>query len=324
MNGATPRRHSRRAFLALAGSAAAGGLLAACGVTGEDEPSAAGPAPSSIGLSAPPPAASAAATATPRPAPPAGREQRALLPGTPWEAPVYLAHSGIEGPRVLVLGGVHGNEPGGWLAAERIASWEVDRGSLIVVPRANRLATEVLERTLPELGDLNRLYPGGPAGPLPMERMAAAIIDLANEFQADLLLDLHESWAFYAERTMRGTAFIGQTITAASGPLADTLAFDLAAAVNAGITIERDRLIARNRNFRSADDANLPVQENIPGAGSERRGSSSLSLGEFVPGMTPVLVEMGQQHQPEARRSELHQQVVHAALSLYGVQTTVS
>ena len=43
-------------------------------------------------------------------------------------------------------------------------------------------------------------------------------------------------------------------------------------------------------------------------------GSSSLSLGRHVPGLTPLLIEMGQQNQPEWRRAELHQLFVRSTL----------
>jgi predicted deacylase len=37
----------------------------------------------------------------------------------------------------MVLGGVHGNEPGGWFAAETVADWVPASGELLVLPRAN-------------------------------------------------------------------------------------------------------------------------------------------------------------------------------------------
>ncbi len=81
-----------------------------------------------------------------------------MLSGTPYETLLYLFGSGLPGPVVLILGGVHGNEPAGWLAAEQLVETvEVERGSVLIVPRANELATHALERTLPDLGDLNRL-----------------------------------------------------------------------------------------------------------------------------------------------------------------------
>ena len=107
---------------------------------------------------------------------------------------------------MLVLGGVHGNEPGSWLATEEIAEWQPLRGSLIVIPRANIVATRLGERTLPELGDLNRLYPGSDDAELPMSRMAAQIVEAAQRYGASLVLDLHESWGFYVERGSRTAA----------------------------------------------------------------------------------------------------------------------
>ena len=49
------------------------------------------------------------------------------------------------------------------------------------------------------------------------------------------------------------------------------------------------------------------------------RFGSSLSLGGYVQGLTPVLVEMGQQGQPEARRAELHRMLVRTALERLGM-----
>ena len=95
-----------------------------------------------------------------------------LLAGTPHETPLVIHHSGTHGPTAMVLGGVHGNEPGGWLAGDEVAKWEPAAGTLLVVPRANVTALNAFVRTFEEIGDLNRLYPGNPDSPLMMERMA--------------------------------------------------------------------------------------------------------------------------------------------------------
>ena len=200
---------SRRDFLRF-GALAAGGLALAC-LPGSDEdstpvPTASTPRPTATPTAerSPTPAPTAPPTPmpTPRPVPSAGRIERLLLEDTQWATPAVITHSGVEGPRVMILGGVHGNEPGGWLAAEAIADWDVERGSLVVVPRANMIATEIFERTTEELGDLNRLYPGSTAEEaLPMSHMAAQISALAREFEVERLLDLHESWAFFRERS---------------------------------------------------------------------------------------------------------------------------
>lgn len=237
-----------------------------------------------------------------------------MLPGTEWETPLIATHSGRAGPAVMFLGGVHGNEPGGWLAAEEVATWTPAAGSILVIPRANILATRAFVRTTDELGDLNRMYPGSPTG-RPMQRMAAAIIEVARESGVDLLIDMHESWGFFAERTQNGTAFLGQTIISSSGPESGTIVPALIAAVNPRIAVERDLLVTRDQfPLPHATASSTP-----PSNARLGRGSSSLSLGRHVPGLTPVLVEMGQQDQPESRRVELHLEVARAALELHGM-----
>ena len=325
-----PSLHSRRGFIRLAAASGVGGLLLACGGdVGSDEPepdAAATPAePARLTTAtpevrrAPAEPESPRAVATPTPPPPVGRAEIALLGRSEWETPLFVTHSGVAGPVVLVLGGVHGNEPGGWEAAEAIAGWTPSRGSLLVIPRANVVATQALERTLPELGDLNRLYPGSSADELPMSRMAASIVYTAKRYGVDLVLDLHESWGFYAERGENGgTAFIGQTITSGPGPEREPIARTIAGRFNAQVEVERDRLLSRDR---SSFPAGIAEDEPLgDGADAFRwrpgRGGSSLSLGRLVPGVTPVLIEMGQERQALARRAELHQLVTRTALQL--------
>ncbi len=235
-----------------------------------------------------------------------------MLPGTEWETPLVITHSGNAGPAVMFLGGVHGNEPGGWLAAGEVATWAPRAGSILVIPQANIVADRDFVRTTPELGDLNRLYPGSHDDVLPMARMAAAIIDVAREFGVELLIDMHESWGFFAERVQNGTAFLGQTVTASTGPEAETIVPALLTIANQRIGVERDLLVTRDQfPLPNASPSSTPPSNQRLG-----RGSSSLSLGRHVEGLTPVLVEMGQDGQPESRRVELHLEVARAALEL--------
>ncbi len=317
---------SRRDFLRF-GALAAGGLALAC-LPGSDEdstpvPTASTPRPTATPTAerSPTPAPTAPPTPmpTPRPVPSAGRIERLLLEDTQWATPAVITHSGVEGPRVMILGGVHGNEPGGWLAAEAIADWDVERGSLVVVPRANMIATEIFERTTEELGDLNRLYPGSTAEEaLPMSHMAAQISALAREFEVERLLDLHESWAFFRERSQDGTAFLGQTIT--TGGLIDDFpeGETIVDAINGQIASRREQFIfrgGRSSITRGIFDSGFSGFPSTTGF----RGGTSLSLGNYVPGLLPYLVEMGQQGQPVARRAQLHRLVARTALEEWGL-----
>jgi hypothetical protein len=247
--------------------------------------------------------------------PPAGSTTIELMAGTPHETVATITHSGARGPVLMVLGGVHGNEPGGWIAAEEVATWRPAAGSLVVVPRCNEVAIQRWERSGDDLGDLNRLYPGDPAGQLPMARMAAEIVALARETRAAALLDLHESWAFFSTRAQNGTAFLGQTITAGVGPLNPALSAAIVKRVNADIEAERDLLVLRDGTaFRRQHETTVTGEPVTSG-----RGRSSLALGGFLPGLTPVLVEMGQEDQPLERRVALHKAVVRAAMAHLGM-----
>lgn len=264
-------------------------------------------------------------TPAPTPAPvvlPPGIERRMLMEGTPYETPLYLIGTGEPGPVVLVLGGVHGDEPGGWLAAERVLNMEFARGSLLVVPRANRQAILVGQRTTEALGDLNRLYPGDPEG-LPMARMAFEITQLVREFRVDVVLDLHESWAFYEDRPenpANGRAFLGQTIIAYPNEVGPPLAQAIIDAVNGRILYPRERLFYRQFPSPSSLDAGIPPQTPItasPSTGGRLR--ASLRLGYDFPNVASLTVEMAQL-QPLERRIALHLAVVEEALRLLGMR----
>lgn len=316
----------RRRFIALAGSGIGAVALSACSLThAEERPDV--------------PAAAAAVTSTPTPRPtppvrPRGRVAMSLMKDTQWQADGVAIHSGQPGPRIMVLGGVHGNEPGGWLAAEAISGWDIQRGSVLVFPRVNWRSAAAFERTLPGYGDLNRAYPGDPNSSQPMVRMAAAVVEAGRAFQPDVLFDLHESWVFFGERgAAGGTAYLGQTVTigtGASDAAADWVA-DIVRTVNAQIT-SREEFYLRGSNRpqpglqsvpNNAQPGQQPQTPPSIGAGGTNGvnpgGTSSLSLGRWIEGCVPILIEMGQQNQEESRRSELHQMLVRNALTRVGM-----
>lgn len=224
------------------------------------------------------------------------------MAGTPYETPMWVYGSGQLGKIVFAMGGVHGNEPGGWQAAERLqASFRPSRGAFIVVPRANKVPIQYFERTLPELGDLNRLYPGDPNG-LPMAQMAAQIVEALREFHVDVVHDMHESWAFYKDRPQNGTAYLGQTVATAPVEPGLTLINEIVAAENNRIRSQQEEFFARPFPGPSEGPNARPGGPAPAGSG---QASSSLALNRYVPGVIPILVEMGQQQTLE-RRVALH------------------
>src|SRR4051794_8848897 len=80
-----------------------------------------------------------------------------------------------DGPCVVVLGGVHGDETQGVRAAMKVAdaAFRSDlAGRLLVVPVAHEAAFQAASRVNPaDGGNLARAFPGSPAG-TPTERLA--------------------------------------------------------------------------------------------------------------------------------------------------------
>jgi predicted deacylase len=114
--------------------------------------------------------------------------------------------SGVDGPRVAVTAGVHGDELEGLYVCHLLAAWldELQRtspgallGSVELYPAINTLGLDTLTRGLPVFDtDLNRAFPGSPGGPLP-ERLAAALMTELSG--AALVVDIHASNIYLRE-----------------------------------------------------------------------------------------------------------------------------
>ena len=99
---------------------------------------------------------------------------------------------GSDGPAALVIGGVHGDEPEGQVAALRLARETSPgdvTGQLIVVPCASPDASRAYTRLWPSGANFNRSFPGSPDGS-PDEQLA----DFLTRFlfpRADVVVDMH-------------------------------------------------------------------------------------------------------------------------------------
>ncbi len=105
--------------------------------------------------------------------------------------PIVSVASG-EGPTALVLGGVHGDEPEGQVAALNLARElqpEQVTGRVIVIPCLSPEASRAYSRLWPSGANLNRSFPGSPTGP-PDEQLAHY---LSTELfpLADVVVDIH-------------------------------------------------------------------------------------------------------------------------------------
>jgi hypothetical protein len=110
--------------------------------------------------------------------------------------------SGTEGPTALILGGVHGDEEAGYLAAEQMLDWEPDAGRLVILPKANPVAIANDSRTT-DYGDLNRAFSASSGPTTPLSEAIWGIVDQADP---DIVLSLHEARGIYDQSSSVGQA----------------------------------------------------------------------------------------------------------------------
>lgn len=153
-------------------------------------------------------------------------ESFTLLEGTDRETTGYVKTADEDGPTTVVVGGMHGNEVAGYEGASRVRELPIERGRLVTVPRANVLAIEDGTRTGPNDVDLNRQFP---ACVEPTTELARAIWDVVTSFDADVVVDLHESIRLYEDGCSNG---VGQAIFHSPDPAAEADARETADYVN--------------------------------------------------------------------------------------------
>lgn len=110
------------------------------------------------------------------------------------DLPIFIRRSNLEGPVVLISGGLHGDEINGIVTARKLLeemdkSWNLLKGTLIFIPLMNIYGFLSTSRTFPDGRDLNRSFPGSRKGSL-----ASRIAFIINEQiipQIDFGIDFH-------------------------------------------------------------------------------------------------------------------------------------
>ncbi len=131
---------------------------------------------------------------------------------TDYELHVYEIHGHESGPTLMIIGGIQGDEPGGYLSADMYADISLAKGNLIVVPRANFHAI-LLNQRGPN-GDMNRKFAGRRD-----HDTDARIVSILKELisRSDVLLNLHDGSGFYRptwEDNLHNPMRFGQSIIA--------------------------------------------------------------------------------------------------------------
>lgn len=102
---------------------------------------------------------------------------------------IDVIDSGVAGRTAFIVGGIHGDEQAGIIAANDIAEWSPDYGQLVLLPEANPVAIERNSREN-AAGNLNRKFIVGSEPTTPLARTIWSTVMAADP---ELLITLHES-----------------------------------------------------------------------------------------------------------------------------------
>lgn len=140
------------------------------------------------------------------------RKHIVYFEGTAHELHIYKIFGKKPGKTLMLIGGIQGDEPGGFLSADLYADFVLEKGNLIVVPRANFYSIVLNKREINE--DLNRKFAGKTTSNYEDE-LVVILKDLIAE--SDFLLNLHDGSGFYADKwisAQRNPKKYGQSIIA--------------------------------------------------------------------------------------------------------------
>ncbi len=187
--------------------------------------------------------------------------------GTNNELQVYKIYGRQDGNTMLVIGGIQGDEPGGFLSADLYSDIVLEKGNLIIVPRAN--LHSVIQNNRGVDGDMNRYFDNVPNST--EGEVVTKLMKLIGE--SDLFLNMHDGWGYhyptYVDETRNPDRF-GQSIiiddntyTCADGkviPLGD-MARQVIKEVNSKIENKNHHLHLFDTKTSSNDSKHKPMRK---------------------------------------------------------------
>ncbi|MGD8230272.1 MAG: M14/M99 family metallopeptidase [Desulfobacteraceae bacterium] len=141
------------------------------------------------------------------------KEHIVYFPNTAYELNVYKIYGKQPGKTLMLIGGIQGNEPGGFLSADLYADMSLAKGNLIVVPRANFYSI-ILNQRGPH-GDMNRKFSHGDRANSKEDKIVTILKKLISK--SDYLLNLHDGAGYYYPKYInkwRNPMRFGQSIIA--------------------------------------------------------------------------------------------------------------
>lgn len=122
-------------------------------------------------------------------------QHEVYLQGTDYELHIYRIYGKEPGKKGLIVGGIQGDEPGGYLSADLYVDAWLEKGDLIIIPRANFKSIILFNRGVD--GDMNRRFIDNKTKH-EMDQVVDIIQKLMSE--VDFFLHLHDGSGFYSPK----------------------------------------------------------------------------------------------------------------------------
>jgi hypothetical protein len=119
-----------------------------------------------------------------------------LFKGSDHELEIIEKKGEKPGSTLLIFGGIHGDEPGGYFSSELLSKIKMKRGKLIIVPRVNFLAVMLNKREF--YGDMNRKFTSKKYPNDPDSKVVGKLKDLMKE--ADVFINQHDAYGFHRDK----------------------------------------------------------------------------------------------------------------------------
>jgi len=117
-----------------------------------------------------------------------------IMPPKPFE---FIVKEGKrKGGRILIIGGIHGNEPGGYKSSDLLIDSEIEKGTLAILARSNPESIFTFKRGYN--GDMNRKFASLSKKDADFYKVNS-IKNFIAEFKPDVILSLHDGYGYYAK-----------------------------------------------------------------------------------------------------------------------------
>jgi hypothetical protein len=127
-----------------------------------------------------------------------------IMPPKPFE--YFIKEGKKKGGKILIIGGIHGNESGGYKASDMLIDTELTKGSIAILPRSN--PESIFSDMRGYNGDMNRKFSNLSKNDKDFYKINS-IKNFIADYKPDVILSLHDGYGFYAKyKTQWGESII--------------------------------------------------------------------------------------------------------------------